>query len=89
MMPYFPLKGILQPLGCSLVLENAYPREWWDGILQNLTDRSLNDAWISGVLPFRDEKAELGLDLVLGGSSQQDRLVMKIFSSLSRALVSC
>jgi len=71
MMPYFRLKAVIQPPGCSLDLENVYPHERWDdvaGILTSQYTRDLNFGWVSGVLSFRDEEAGLGLDIVLGGN---------------------
>jgi hypothetical protein len=68
--PFFRLKGVLQPPGCSLVLENVYPRERWDsegGILQVPGTRHSLSGWMSGVLSFRDGETGLELDVALGG----------------------
>jgi hypothetical protein len=70
-MPYFRLKGVLQPPGSSLVLENVCPRQWWDnevGILQTPNAKRSNSGWVSGVLYFRDKETGLGLDILLGAS---------------------
>jgi hypothetical protein len=71
MMPYFRLKAVIQPPGCSLVQENVYPHERWDEVVGILTfpyTRDLDFGWVSGVLSFRDEEVGLRLDIVLGGN---------------------
>jgi len=70
-IPYFQLKDIPKSRGSSLLLENVYPREWWDEevhILRNPAIQSLDTAWVAGVLSFKDKKTRFVLDIILGGT---------------------
>lgn len=76
-IPYFRLKGILQPPGSSLVLENVCPHQWWNdevGILQTSNAKRSNSGWVSGVLYFRDRETGLGLDIILGTSPGETKI---------------